>query len=95
MKKRRSSRKPVPQPYASLPSYWLVPLGVMSFLVAGYSSLILGDIVPDYLKAVNSHGLPPVALALGVLLSIFGAAAWWYGNIAYRCNELLRQRHFE
>lgn len=91
LKKSQKHRK---KELSQLSSFWLLLLGSGSFLVAGYWGLLLGKVFPDYVVAANTQGFPPVAIALAVIFGVLGVGVWWYGTIAYRCNELLLERHF-
>lgn len=72
---------------------WLLAvLGVLAFLVAGYSGLMLGEVVPDFIKIVNENGVSLIAVGLVMLLGGFGISVWFFGCIAPRCHALLYER---
>lgn len=80
--------------FDEFPSWLVGGLGVMAFLIAGYLGLLLGDVVPDFIREVNRSGINVEALELGGLLSVFGLALWFFGCIAARCHGILYQRWF-
>lgn len=73
----------------------LAILGVLAFLVAGYWGLMLGDVVPSFVKAVNKDGISLFAVGLALLLGGFGVIVWFFGCIAARCHTLLYERWFK
>ena len=73
----------------------LAVLDCSTFLVAGYFGLILGDLVPDFIKIVNENGLSLLASLLALLLGGFGISFWFFGCIAARCHTLLYERWFK
>jgi len=70
-------------------------VGLLAFLVAGYWGLMLGEVVPEFIKVVNKDGLSPVAIALAIFLGGFGLCVWFFGCIAARCHTLLYERWFK
>jgi uncharacterized membrane protein len=81
--------------FEELSDWILAILGIVSFLVAGYWGLMLGDVVPGFVKAVNETGISMVALGLALLLGGFGITVWFFGCIAARCHSLLYERLFK
>ena len=70
-------------------------LGVLAFLVAGYWGLMLGDVVPEFIKIVNENGISLMAIGLAMLLGGFGISVWFFGCISARCHALLYERWFK
>lgn len=81
--------------FEELSDRFLAALGVLAFLVAGYWGLMLGDVVPDFIKIVNENGVSLTAIGLGMLLGGFGISVWFFGCIAARCHSLLYDRWFK
>lgn len=81
--------------FEELDDWLLAVLGRVAFLVAGYWGLMLGDVVPDFIKIVNKNGLSPTAIGLTLLLGGFGISVWFFGCIAARCHTLLYERWFK
>ncbi|WP_417527519.1 hypothetical protein [Marinomonas shanghaiensis] len=81
--------------FEELNDWLLAILGVAAFLVAGYWGLMLGDVVPDFIKIVNGNGASLTAFGLAVLLGGFGISVWFFGCIAARCHALLYERWFK
>lgn len=81
--------------FEELSDWILAMLGVLAFLVAGYWGLMLGDVVPDFVKAVNKDGMSLSAVGLALLLGGFGISIWFFGCIAARCHTLLYERWFK
>ncbi|WP_312596104.1 hypothetical protein [Stutzerimonas nitrititolerans] len=75
---------------------WLIAAwGVSAFLVAGYWGLMLGDVVPEFIKIVNENGISLTAVGLAILLGGFGISVWFFGCISARCHALLYERWFK
>ncbi|WP_208910340.1 hypothetical protein [Paracidovorax avenae] len=72
----------------------LAALGVGSFLIAGYWSMAVIDVLPALLRATNQQGLNLPAAAAFVFLAGFGVTVWFHGTLAKRCHEILKERHF-
>lgn len=74
----------------------LISLGGPSFLIAGYWTLMLKDVVPEYIKAVNRLGyIDATGSALALFLLMFGLQVWFFGCIAARCHSVLYERWFK
>ena len=87
-KRRKSS-------FDEFPSWAISVQGVIAFLVAGYLGLLLGDVVPEFVKKVNELGISTAALRPGILLGIYSLALWFFGCIAARCHGILYERWFK
>ncbi|AEF98507.1 hypothetical protein [Methylomonas methanica] len=81
--------------FDELNDWVLAILGVLSFLVAGYWSLMLSNVVPDFVKITNDVGISIRAVGLALLLGGFGLTVWFFGCIAARCHSLLYERWFK
>lgn len=81
--------------FEELNDSFLAVLGVLAFLVAGYWGLMLGDVVPEFIKIVNENGISLMAIGLGMLLGGFGISVWFFGCISARCHALLYERWFK
>lgn len=74
----------------------LILLGGPSFLVAGYWTLMLKDVVPEYIKTVNKVGyIDAMGTAIGLVLLAYGIQIWFFGCIAARCHSVLYERWFK
>ncbi len=74
---------------------WLLAaLGGGSFLIAGYWSMALIDVMPALVRATNQHGLNLSAAAAFVFLAGLGVTVWFHGTLAKRCHDILKERHF-
>jgi type IV secretory pathway TrbD component len=75
---------------------WFVAFfGAIAFLVAGYWGLMLTEVVPEFIKVVNQHGISLFSIGLACLLGGFGVSVWFFGCIAARCHTLLYDRWFK
>ncbi len=81
--------------FDELNDWFLAVLGVLAFLVAGYWGLMLGDVVPEFIKIVNENGISLMAIGLAMLLGGFGISVWFFGCISARCHALLYERWFK
>ncbi len=81
--------------FAEVSDWILAIFGVVAFMVSGYWGLMLGDVVPDFVKIVNKEGLSLSAIGLAILLGGFGITVWFFGCIAARCHTLLYERWFK
>lgn len=81
--------------FEELDDFLLAVLGVLAFLVAGYWGLMLGDVVPEFIKIVNENGISLMAIGLALLLGVFGITVWFFGCISARCHTLLYERWFK
>lgn len=72
----------------------LAALGGGSFLIAGYWSMAVIDVLPALLRATNQHALNLPASAAFVFLAGLGVTVWFHGTLAKRCHEILKERHF-
>ena len=84
--------------YAEMPTKLLAFFGVSTFICSWYAAYILKKVVPLYVEAANQvspHLWGPAGWALTV--AIFGllAVCWGYGNVWWRCNTVIRERHFQ
>ncbi|MDT3721968.1 hypothetical protein [Pseudomonas oryzihabitans] len=74
---------------------WLLAaLGGASFLIAGYWSMAVKDVLPPLVRATNQHGLNLSAAAAFAFLAGLGVTVWFHGTLAKRCHEILKERHF-
>lgn len=74
----------------------LIFLGGPSFLIAGYWTVMLKDVTPEYIKAVNRLGyIDAMGTALALFLLLFGLQVWFFGCIAARCHSVLYDRCFK
>jgi uncharacterized membrane protein len=81
--------------FEELNDWVLALLGALTFLVAGYWGLMLSKVVPEFIKAVNTHGISLFAIGLALLLGGFGISVWFFGCIAARSHTLLYERWFK
>lgn len=81
--------------FSELDSMVLVLLGCSSFLVASYWGLMLATVIPGLVQATNEYGLPPLAIGIWLLLSVYSAIVWYFGCIASRCHGVLYERWFK
>jgi hypothetical protein len=78
--------------FAVMPTWLLAVLGGGSFLIAGYWSTMLANVVPHLIEDTNRYGLPPMALGLWFLVGIFALGVWFFGSTALRCHNLINKR---
>jgi hypothetical protein len=76
-------------------SWALAFLGISSFLMAGYWGLMLSEVVPGFVKAVNKSGISFVAVFWGSVLGFYGIVFWFFGCIATRCHTVIYERWFK
>ncbi|MGJ3257680.1 MAG: hypothetical protein ACFE0K_15305 [Alcanivorax sp.] len=81
--------------FAEVHSLFLVLLGALSFIVAGYWGLALSAVVPDLIAKTNKFGLPPLAIGSWFLIGIYAAITWYFGCIASRCHAVLYEKWFK
>lgn len=78
-----------------LSDWLLAPIGIVSFLIAGYWGMAVADVLPDLITATNQHGLTWSGAAAFAFLGGLGVTIWFHGHLAIRCNEILSKRHFD
>ena len=77
-------------------SNWcLACLGGISFLIAGYWSMAVADVLPDLVTATNQYRLTWSSAAAFLFLGGLGVTIWFYSHLAIRCNSILYGRHFD
>lgn len=81
--------------FDEFPSCAIGVQGIIAFLVTGYLGLMLGDVVPEFVKKVNEVGISLGAIWLGILLGVYGLALWFFGCITARCHGILYERWFK
>ncbi|MBZ2188238.1 hypothetical protein K8B33_03970 [Alcanivorax sp. JB21] len=81
--------------FAEVHSIFLVLLGALSFIVAGYWGLALSTVILDLIEKTNKYGLPPLAVGLWFLVGIYAAITWCFGCIASRCHAVLYEKWFK
>lgn len=80
----------------AMPDFLLVLLGGPSFLIAGYWGIVLTDVVPDFIRAVNKLGyIDPLISMMGLILLALSGLLWFYTTLAARCHSLLYERWFK
>jgi len=72
----------------------LAVLGAVSFLIAGYWTMAMADVLPDLVRATNRHGITVPAAAAFLFLAGLGITIWFHATLAKRCHDLLVDRHF-
>lgn len=88
---------PKKRSYGDMPSAMLVALGATSFLIAGYFGMAMADVVPEYVKVANRIPLTQwgwTGWFLTVVLALMGTWIWHFGNVAFRCHTVLRDRWY-
>ncbi|WP_312050607.1 hypothetical protein [Acinetobacter courvalinii] len=89
--KNRKKRK-----FNQMPDYLLIIIGVPSFLSASYWGLVLGDVVPDFVRAINNQGYMDIfSILISVILLALAAEFWFFSAIAVRCHTILYERWFK
>lgn len=77
-----------------LNDWMLAILGSLSFLIAGYWSLVVADVLPSLINLTNHNGLTRARAVIFVFLGTLGVSIWFFGCLAARCHSLLFERHF-
>lgn len=77
-----------------LSDWILAPLGAVSFLIAGYWTMAMINVLPDLVIATNQNGLTWVGAAAFAFLGGLGVTIWFHGCLAARCHQLLFDRNF-
>ena len=82
---------------SEMPTPMLCLLGLGSFLIAGYYGLFESKTLFDTVAITNSVALYQIGL-LGALLwglhAMMGIMIWFFGNLAWKCDAVLRDRMF-
>ncbi|HIJ37429.1 MAG TPA: hypothetical protein HPP80_00910 [Rhodospirillaceae bacterium] len=82
---------------SEMPTLMLCLLGSGSFLVSGYYGLVESKTLFDTVAITNSVALYQIGLLgalLWVLHAMMGFKIWFFGNLAWKCNAVLRDRMF-
>jgi hypothetical protein len=80
--------------YRDLESYWLVALGIPSFLVAAYLGYLVKGATERLIPPTNEYGISIESLTLWAFIGIFALGVWMFGCIAARCHLELFDRWF-
>lgn len=80
--------------YRDLKSYWLVILGIPSFLVAGYLGYVVKGATERLILPTNEQGVNMEALTLWAFIGVLALGVWMFGCIAARCHLELFERWF-
>ncbi len=82
--------------FLEMPVLLLVFIGGGAFLVAGYSGLVLKDVVPLWISTVNKIGyFDIISIVIGFFLLLWGIVFWFFSCIAARCHGVLYDRWFK
>ncbi|MDH2916380.1 MAG: hypothetical protein PXX77_05815 [Gallionella sp.] len=81
--------------FEGLPSWILGVLGALAFLCFSYFGLMYSDVVPDFIKEINTIGINLTALKIAFVLAIYSFPTWWFGCVAARCHTVLYERWFK
>ncbi|WP_076466130.1 hypothetical protein [Marinobacterium stanieri] len=77
-----------------LSDWVLAPLGTIAFLIAGYWTMAVTEVLPDLVTTTNQTGLTWIGVAAFTFLGGQGLTIWFYGCLAARCHSILFDRHF-
>lgn len=80
--------------YHEVNSLVLALLGTASFSITAYWGMVLSKTVPNLVEITNSYGLDALGLFLWLIAGALGLQVWVFGNVCWRCNTILRERHF-
>ena len=82
--------------FEKMPPWLLVLVGVASFLLVAYLSLMFADVIPKLIDATNKEGLlNRSAILLWLCLGCFGFLFWLATCTAKKCHDLLYSRWFK
>lgn len=73
-------------------------LGLLSFLPGSYLMFVLSGCMPQYLRTANSIPLSSWGWRgwmVSAILAMLAFLCWLCGNIAWRCNGIIRDRWFK
>ncbi len=76
-------------------NFWLIIVGICSFLPATYYAAMLTKIVPEAISETNKYGISWIAIMTWSIIGAFAIAGWIHGNMAATINTILRERHFK
>ncbi|WP_185244315.1 hypothetical protein [Citrifermentans bremense] len=97
IRKRWETRKRYRR-FSDMSDWQVAVLGIFGFLVAGYLSFALARVIPDYLRTANNLPLYRWGWRgwlLSAILVVQGLISWAWGTIAWRCNDIIRDRWFK
>lgn len=97
LKETWKNRKKYPT-YAEMPTVLVAFFAITGFLVSGFYGYVLAKVVPDYLEVANKVSPDAWGLKgwfLTAILVVLGITTWFFGSIAWRCNNILRERLFK
>lgn len=83
-----------PRDFEHAPSVLLIILGVLASTFVFAAGLLLKDIPPLVIEALQSEGWTPTGLAVVALLEGVAIYLWCVGCIAKRSSEVLYRRWF-
>lgn len=84
--------------FCDLSSFLVAGNAVCAFLLSSILLYILNMVLPDYLTILFSSQTLSLGLKGWIItfyLTLFSCGAWYFGNIAWRCNNILRERLFK
>lgn len=84
--------------FTEMPDWFIVFFALSGFLVAGFYGYVLEKVAPDYLETANKTPLDQwgwKGWLLTAILAALGFMVWHFGSIAWRCNEILRDRWYK
>ncbi|MFU0429133.1 hypothetical protein, partial [Acinetobacter baumannii] len=82
--------------FKEMPDYLLVIFGASAFLISSYWGFVVTEVTPDFIRAVNKQAhIDILGISLGTILLALAAEVWFFGAIAFRCNNLLYERWFK
>lgn len=77
-----------------LSDWVLAPLGAISFVIAGYWTMAISEVLPSLVRLTNQTGFTWVGFAIFAFLGGLALSVWFYGCLATRCHSILLERHF-
>ncbi len=81
-----------------MPSPLVAFFGLAGFIIAGWHGLVVSKILPDFLKTADSLPLNHwgwKGWLLLLVISLMGLWIWLFGSLAFRCNQILRDRWYQ
>ena len=84
-----------PKKYEEIGMVSKIIIGITSFLLSSIMTVIVAEVIDEYLATINNVGFNKVTIVLGVILGLLGAAIWYFGCVAARCHSLLYVKWFK